>query len=205
MLSSFAFDAGHAGALLTNLSSLFAPEEEGHGGGHEAAAFLGLPMPLWQAVNLVLFCGLLVYFLKKPLAGFFAERRSAVDEALRKADESRRQAEALSREVETRLATLEVEVREIRAQAVKDAEKEKAALLAQAEADAQKVLARASAEIESRVRSARAELTAYAGDLAVDAAAALLKKSVTAEDQRRLLEEGFSAMGKMAGRGTAGR
>jgi F-type H+-transporting ATPase subunit b len=191
-------DIGHATGLALLVR---APEGEGHAGGHESTAFLGLPMGLWQAVNLILFVGLLVYLLRKPLADFFGDRRRSVEEALRKADESRQQAEALSREVEQRLLHLETEVKEIRAQAVREAEREKKALLAQAESDAERVVARASAEIESRVRAARAELTAYAGDLAVDAAAAILKKTVTAEDQRRLLEDGFAAMGKMqAGR-----
>lgn len=195
-------DVGHASGLAL---LVFSPEAEGPGGGHETQSFLGLPMILWQAVNLVLFVGLLVYLVKKPLVDFFGERRRSVEEALRKADESRLQAETLSREVEQRLLHLETEVTEIRAQAVREAEREKNALLAQAESDAEKVLARATAELDSRVRAARAELTAYAGDLAIDAATAMLKKTVTAEDQRRMLEDGFAAMGKMQARRAPGR
>ena len=61
--------------------------------------------------------------------------------------------------------------------------------------DADKLLVRTRADLDNRVRSARAELTAYAGDLSVDLARELLRKSITPADEERLLAEGIAGLG----------
>lgn len=168
--------------------------------GHEAAkTFLGVPIVVWQLANLVTFLGLLWYFLKKPVAEFFGNRRADVAKALAKAEEDRRRAEALAAELSGRLATIETELAKLRDGAKKDAEAEHAALLAQSEADAARLVARASGDVENRVRAARAELAAYAGDLAVGLARELLEKNVTPEDETRLAKEGLARLSARTG------
>ena len=84
--------------------------------GHEAArGFLGVPSLVWQWLNLGLFLAALWYFLRKPAAGFFGGRRADVAKALAKADEARRRAEALSKELASRLATIETELQALKA------------------------------------------------------------------------------------------
>jgi F-type H+-transporting ATPase subunit b len=165
--------------------------EEGHEAGR---GFLGLPSLFWQVTNLVAFLALLWYFLRKPTAEFFGNRRAEVANALAKAEEDRRRAEALSAELAGRLARIETELTNLRDGARRDAEAEHAAVLRQSEEDAARVLARARADVENRVRAARAELTAYAGDLAVDVAREILAKAVTPEDEKRLVAEGVAAL-----------
>jgi len=172
------------------------PEGEG---AHQAAAehaptWLGVPMWIWQSVNLLIFLGLLVYLLKKPLVGFLTGRKDAVNAAMKKAEEDRLRAEELTREVESRLARIETELAELSARAKRDAEAEHAELLTQAEADAARLVARAGVEMESRLRAARTELTSFAGDLAVELAGEILKKNVTPDDQKRLVKEGTEAL-----------
>ncbi|HEX2798259.1 MAG TPA: hypothetical protein VHQ44_01180, partial [Thermoanaerobaculia bacterium] len=76
------------------------------------------------------------------------------------------------------------------------------ALLAKSQSDANQILARTRADLDNRVRAARVELTAFAGDLSVDLARELLQKNVTAEDEKRLLEEGIAHLsGAAQGRG----
>jgi F-type H+-transporting ATPase subunit b len=161
--------------------------------GHEAAkGFLGIPFVVWQVANLVTFLGLLWYFLRKPVAEFFGNRRTEVAKALAQAEEDRRRAEALSAELGKRLAEIETELANLKESARRDAEAEHAALLKQTEEDAARFLARASADVDNRVRAARAELTAYAGDLAVEVAREILARSVTPEDEKRLVAEGVA-------------
>jgi F-type H+-transporting ATPase subunit b len=163
--------------------------------GHEAAkGFLGVPTLFWQVTNLAAFLALLWYFLKKPVAEFFGNRRIEVAKALEKADEDRRRAEALAGELTRRLAQIETELVNLKDAARKDAEAEHAALLKQTEEDAARFLARATAEVDNRIRAARAELTAYAGDLAVEVAKDLLAKNVTPEDEKRLVAEGVAEL-----------
>lgn len=162
--------------------------------GGEAHTWLGVPFWIWQAVNLVLFVGLLVYLLKRPAAEFFAKRRAEVDEKLRRAEESRLRAERLARDVGEKLASIEAELAKIRESAAREAEAEKVALTEQAQVESQRLVARANAEIANRLSSARAELTAFAGDLAIEIAADVLKKSITPDDQKRLVNEGVAAL-----------
>jgi F-type H+-transporting ATPase subunit b len=182
-----------AGMQALHMLRLWAPEAEG---GHEAArTFLGIPFGIWQIANLVLFLALLVYFLKKPLVTYFTERRLGIEQALKSAEEKRLRTEALAAEIAARMGRIEIELAELRQHAEREADAEQASLTAQTEADAVRIVARASAEIDSRVRSARQELTSYAGDLAVEIAEEILKKNLTPEDQRRFLREGVVALG----------
>jgi F-type H+-transporting ATPase subunit b len=167
--------------------------------GHEAAkGFLGIPNIFWQVTNLVAFLALLGYFLRKPVAEFFGNRRSEVAKALEKADEDRRRAEMLAGELKQRLAQIETELVNMKETARKDAEAEHAALLKQTEEDAARFLKRATSEADNRVRAARAELTAYAGDLAVEVAREILARSVTPDDEKRLVAEGVAELSAKA-------
>jgi F-type H+-transporting ATPase subunit b len=167
--------------------------------GHEAATgFLGVPTLVWQIANLASFLLLLWYLLRKPVAEFFGNRRADVAKALAKADDDRRRAETLAAELAQRLAQIETELTNLRETARKDAEAEHAALLKQTDDDAARFLARASIDVDNRVRAARAELTAYAGDLAVEVAREMLAKNVTAEDDKRLMAAGIAELSAQA-------
>lgn len=162
--------------------------------GHEGGGFLGVPGLVWQVLNLGLFLGLLVYLLRKPLAGFLGDRRSGVAAALSKAEEDRRRAEQLAAELKARLSSIETELANLKDAARREADAEHAALLAKSQADADHLLERTRADLDNRVRAARAELTAYAGDLSVDLARELLAKTVTPDDEKRLLREGVALL-----------
>lgn len=162
------------------------PEASGHG-----SSFLGLPMVAWQAVNLVAFLALLVWFARKPAAAFFGGRRAEVAEALRKADEQRRRAESLEAQLKGRLTELEKELVDLKARAAADTAAEREALTRETELEVSRVVARARGEMDARVREARAELTAHAGDLAVEIAKGILAKEVNASDQERLVSDGI--------------
>lgn len=173
----------------TALAFLFSEE------GHEAArGFLGVPGLAWQILNLGCFLGLLWYLLRKPASAFFGNRKSTLAAALAKADEDRRRAEALAKELAARLESIQTELANLKSAVRHDAEAEHAALLVKSQADADQILARTRADLDNRVRSARAELTAYAGDLSVELARELLKKNVTDGDEKRLVDEGITSL-----------
>lgn len=165
------------------------------GGGEGAATFLGLPYPLWQGLNLVLFVGLLVWLLRKPIGQFFETRRREVADALRRAEEERDRAQALAKEVGERLTRIEAEIEAIRVHAREQAEAEEREIAVRAAEEAERVAVRSRAELDARVRAARNELTAYAADLAVDLARELVAKNVTPADQERLVSDGVRELG----------
>ena len=161
-------------------------------GPETAHGFLGIPGLVWQILNLGLFLGLLWYFLRKPAADFFGNRKADVAKTLAKADEDRRRAEQLAEELKARLASIETELANLEEAARRDAEAEHTALLAKTQSDADQILAKTRTDLDNRVRAARTELKDFAGDLSVDLARELLQKSVTAEDEKRLLQEGIA-------------
>ena len=69
-------------------------------------------------------------------------------------------------------------------------------LMAAAETEAAKILQSARKEVENRLKSARHELTEYAGQLASDRAMAILKEKITDADQKKLFEESLREVGE---------
>lgn len=164
------------------------------GGQEHAATFLGLPMWLWQVANLLLFFGLLAYFVGRPLAQAFRKRQEEVEERLRKAEQQRSEAARLEADIRARLLQLDDELAQIRARGIAEGEMERSALLARAESEGERVRREASEEIDRRLQFARDELTKTAADLVASAARELLVREITDEDRRRLLEESVTRL-----------
>ena len=61
--------------------------------------------------------------------------------------------------------------------------------MAAAEAEAAKILQSARNEVDNRVKTARHELTEYAGELASQRAEAILREKITEADQHKLFDE----------------
>jgi F-type H+-transporting ATPase subunit b len=166
----------------------------------EAAApekFLGLPVELWKTVNLLLFLGLLVYFLGKPFNQYFRKRREDLDALLDKAKTDREQALTLAAEMRARLSKLESEIAGIRARGAADGEAEKAAQLAAAEKEAENLLRSTTEEIDRRLAAAKQELARAASTLAASRAKEILAESITDEDRKRLLDDSVQKISRI--------
>jgi F0F1-type ATP synthase membrane subunit b/b' len=195
--SSFASAAAarSTGWLLSVLPLSFAAQEaEEH-----ASKFLGLPLWLWQLVNLVAFLAVLLYFVARPLAAMFRNRQLAVEERLREAKALRAEAARLGAEVHERMARLDVEIAEIRARGLAEGEAERAALSEKADREVERVRREAEEEIGRRLAAARMELRQTAADLTTGAAREMLAAQITDEDRRRLLDEGVAELSRESG------
>lgn len=180
------------GWLLSVLPlSLAAQETEEH-----ASKFLGLPLWLWQLVNLVAFLAVLLYFVARPLAAMFRNRQLAVEERLREAKALRAEAARLGAEVHERMARLDVEIAEIRARGLAEGEAERAALSEKADREVERVRREAEEEIGRRLAAARMELRRAAADLTTGAAREMLAAQITDEDRRRLLDDGVAELSR---------
>ncbi len=62
---------------------LFSTEE-----GEHASSFLGLPLTVWQVLNLVLFLAVLLYFVAKPMSAAFRKRQEEIEERRRRSREA---------------------------------------------------------------------------------------------------------------------
>ena len=171
--------------------TLLAQEAEEH-----ASTFLGLPLWLWQLVNLVLFLGALLYFVARPLAAMFRNRQLAVEERLREAKALRAEAARLEAEVHERMARLDQEIAEIRARGLAEGETERATLSEKGDREVERVRREADEEIGRRLAAAKQELRRTAADLTAGVAREVLAAQINDEDRRRLLEESVARLGE---------
>jgi F-type H+-transporting ATPase subunit b len=164
-------------------------------GGHAAASehapktYFGIPGWILKIANMLLFFGVLVYFVGGPVKRAFAERTEAIRAASAEATERRQKADRMAGEIQARLAAIEAEVRAIHERAATEGERQKRELVAAAEAESQKMLANARNEVENRLKHARTELTEFAGQLASERAEAILREKITEQDQKNLFQE----------------
>ena len=150
--------------------------------------FLGLPVWLWKTANLLLFFGLLVYLLAKPLSAFFHARREEIARQLADAIRAREDAVKMKAEMESRVASLQGEIASLRDRLRSDGERERAELGRQGEAEAARLLAQLDQEAQRRVAEARTQLAGEAAAIAADLARELLERELTPADRERIFK-----------------
>ena len=173
--------------------------------GPAAAAGDGGPGLLYPVLNLILLLAVLVYFGRKPILGFFAERRGKIQDDLKAAADMRREAEERYASWQRRLADLESELEAIRTTARERAESERDHIITDATTTAERIRSDATAAIDQELRRSRAVLREEAADLAVELAGNLLREQVSESDRERLVSEFIDRIesgGAGAGAGT---
>jgi F-type H+-transporting ATPase subunit b len=149
----------------------------------------------WKFFNLLIFIGLLFYFLRRPLSESLLARREAIRRELMRAQEERAAALAKLEEVGARLAHLDAEVELIRAQARREAEDERERIARATEEEMRKLREHAQREIEGAGKAARQELRRYAAEQSVRMAEELIRRDMGAEDDARLMGDYVESLG----------
>jgi len=165
-------------ALLVVAAPAWAATEEGHAGGL-----------FWQVLNVVLLLAVLVWFARKPVLSYLAERRDTIAKNLDSSAQLLAEAERRLAEWTEKGANLDREVDEIRAATRRAAEAEGNRIIADAHATAERIRGSASAVIQRELQQAREALRREAADLAVELAAKTLEEQVNDADRTRLLDE----------------
>jgi F-type H+-transporting ATPase subunit b len=163
--------------------------------GHAEKKYFGIPGWILKTLNMILFIGVLVYFVGGPVKKAFAERSAAIRRAADEARERREKSDRMADDIQARLAAIESEVRAIHERAQVEGERQKRELITAAEAESQKILQAARNEVDNRLKHARAELTEFAGELAAQRAEQLLREKMTEQDQKKLFEESLREVG----------
>lgn len=144
---------------------------------------------LYRVLNVAILLGVLVYFARKPIQGFFSDRRNQIRDSLGAATELVRRAETRYSKWQRRLADLEDELGSIRETARERAEREREQIIADARAAAERIVHDARSAVDQEVRRAKAQLRDEASELAVELAAEILREQVTTRDRERLFDE----------------
>ncbi len=142
-----------------------------------------------QAVNFAILAGVLVYFLRKPVSSFLKERtdllRKSIDEAAAARAEAARKLDA----IEARTEKLADEIARMNAKMESDAAAEAQAMRDTAASEIARIRAQAEFTGEQEVKKARQELQQEASLLSAKAAEELVRKTLSPEDQERLVRE----------------
>jgi F-type H+-transporting ATPase subunit b len=173
---------------------LFAVEA---GGDEEGGSFLvepGIGLMVW---TLVLF-GVSLYILWKVAFPRIAEaldrRQKAIEESIDVAERTRREADELLAEYRERLTAARQQADEIVARARKAGEQAEADLVVKGRERREELLEQARKDIETETRRAIQEIRAEVADLTILATEKVTRKTLTAEDQRRLVEEAVAEL-----------
>jgi F-type H+-transporting ATPase subunit b len=143
----------------------------------------------FQVLNFLLLLYILNRLLFKPLLARMDERSAKISKGLEDAETAARDRELAAAEREAAVAEARKESASMLARANKIAEDTRNEILGEARADAEKVTQRAREEITAEKEKAMSELRSQVADLALEAAAKLVRSDMNTTTQRRLVEE----------------
>jgi len=151
---------------------------------------------LYRCLNFALLAGLLGYFLRKPLGDALAARRQAVATSLEESRQAREEAEARAERLARQLEAGGREIEALRRQMEEETVKERAQLLEQARQTAAAIREEALRHATRQIERARRRLQAEAATLAIQLAERQLADGLTADDQRRLVDDTLRQLGE---------
>jgi F-type H+-transporting ATPase subunit b len=125
----------------------------------------------------------------KPLAKTLDDRKAAIEQGLKDAEQARRDRDSAEAERVATLTEARREANDILARAQKVAQESRDADIAATRAELERMRERATAEIDAEKTRAIAELRGEVADLALAAAGRVVGESMTDDRQRRLVQE----------------
>ena len=180
-------------ANLTNVAVLAAAE----GAEEEGGSFLvspGLGLMVW---TLFLFgvSMLILWKVAFPRIGEALDRRQrAIEESIDAAERTRTEADELLAEYRERLTAARQQADDIVARARKAGEQQEADAVNAGKARREELVEQARKDIETETRRAIQEIRAEVADLTILATEKVTRKTLTADDQRRLVEEAVAEL-----------
>ncbi len=157
-------------------------EAETHEEGHPVLDMVA------RLVNFAILAGTLWYLLKSPIRGYLEDRGKQIRADLVNAAEMKQAAATQIEEIDRKMKALPGELEALRAQGAREIAGEAERIRTAAAAERDRLLEQARREIDLQVRIAERDLVAHAADLAVGVAADRIKKNITDDDQKRLVD-----------------
>ncbi|MHB8158979.1 MAG: F0F1 ATP synthase subunit B [Thermoleophilia bacterium] len=147
---------------------------------------------IWTLVTFVLLFLFLRKFAFGPLQNMIDARRDSIQESIKAAEETRREAEHMLAEYRESIASARHEAEEIIERAHKVGESTKSEIVTEARTQAQKEVDGAREQIQRETRKAIQEIKDQVADLTILAASKVTGKTMTKEDHLRLVDEALS-------------
>lgn len=181
--------AGRVGAAVFLLTLLIAaPDgvlaaaaaEEGHDGWMPTIAKL---------FNFAVLAGILVYFLRAPIAGYLRTRGDTIRKDLVESAALRSAAETQLTSMRAQLAKLPAELEALKNRGREELAAERVRMKDATAREREKLLERTRREIDLQFRVARRELLEHTADLSMSLARTRVEQTITPDDHRRLIAQ----------------
>jgi F-type H+-transporting ATPase subunit b len=154
----------------------------------------GIGLMIW---TLIVF-GVSMYVLAKVAFPRIAEaldkRQKAIEDSIETSERVKNEAEQLLQEYRERLAEARGQADDIVARARKTAEAHENEVLAEAKGKREEMMEQTRRDIEAETRRAIQEIRKEVADLTVAATEKVTRKTLTDEDQKRLVEEALAEL-----------
>jgi F-type H+-transporting ATPase subunit b len=148
-------------------------------------------------VLFAIFAFILAKFAWKPLLQIIEEREKGVRDAVDGAQRANAEAQALLEKHKELVREAGREREEILKTALQEADSLKTDLQARARAESEQMIARAKEQVDREKVAAIQELRSQVADLAIEAASKIVTSSLTAEAQRKLVNDFIASVPKI--------
>jgi F-type H+-transporting ATPase subunit b len=149
-------------------------------------------LALWSGVTFVIFLFVLGAMAWKPLIAGLDQREARIRHDIMSAESARVKAEQMLADHEQRLNRVQDEVREIIAEARRDADHTKQEIIAEAQKEAEATKRRAITEIQQARDTALKDLFDTMSSQVANATEHVLSRALTDGDQSRLIDEALA-------------
>ncbi len=152
-------------------------------------------LAVWSFITFLVFLAVLRKFAWSPLIGALDQREHKMKQALADAESARIKAEAMLADHAKKLEKVQDEVKEILAEARRDAEHTRQEIVATANKEAEATRKRAVEDIEHARDLAVKELFDFVSSNVISATEHVLGRALSDGDQNRLVQEALNQMG----------
>ncbi len=141
----------------------------------------------WRIANLIIFCGILWYFIGNLCKRFFRNRRQTIQDTLADLEQKKVEAHKKLEEIEQKIASLEAERKAILDESRAQAERLKKGIVDDAHRQAERIVDQARRTAENEGQAMLGKVRATIADEIVDAAGKALRGGLSGEDHDKLI------------------
>jgi F-type H+-transporting ATPase subunit b len=181
--------------LLTGIITAALPLAQADGGEEESSNFLVSPdvgLMIWTVLAFLVALFILRKYAFPQISAALEKRQHLIEESIDSAERTKAEADEILAEYRERLKEARAQAEEIVARARKNGEAAERAAAEQAAEIREEQLERARKDIQAETARALHEIRREVADLTVAATERVTRKTLTEDDQRRLVEDALS-------------
>jgi F-type H+-transporting ATPase subunit b len=148
----------------------------------------------WRIINFLILAVLIFKLAKAPAKTFFSSKRREAQEELEKLESAKAEAEEELAQLKAKLDKAGQEIEGLMEQLRQTTARNREKVIAEASSMAEAMVAQAKVAAETELKRARAELVEESTRMIISKTEEMLKKVMTSQDHRTLLDE---ALGRM--------